>query len=81
MENRATGSSLDSDQAVAKYYGDYITEVTSAANPRFAIFWCIEDRWYRGMRIPGIGSEESLSQAQLSGFAEGIAKGFFQLAM
>jgi hypothetical protein len=57
MENRATGSSLDWDQAVAKYYGDYITEVTSAANPRFVIFWCIEDRWYSGKRIQGLAQQ------------------------
>jgi endo-1,4-beta-xylanase len=54
MENRAAGAPLDLDQGVAKYYGDYLTEVTSVANPRFVIFWSIQDRWYNGRRIQGL---------------------------
>jgi endo-1,4-beta-xylanase len=53
-ETRATGSSPDWDRAVAKYYGDYISEVLSAANPRFLIFWSLADRWENGKRIQGL---------------------------
>ncbi len=58
MESRATGSSMDWDQTVAKYYGDYIAEVTSAANPRFVIFWSVGDRWYSGKRIQGLTQKD-----------------------
>jgi endo-1,4-beta-xylanase len=54
MESRATGSSKDWDQTVAKYYGDYITQIMSAAHPRFVIFWSIEDGWLGGRRIQGL---------------------------
>jgi endo-1,4-beta-xylanase len=60
MENRAVGSSMDWDQAVAKYYGDYMTEVRSAADPRFIIFWSVGDRWYSGKRIQGL-TQKNLS--------------------
>jgi endo-1,4-beta-xylanase len=54
MENRAAGASVNLDQNVAKYYGDYLTEVLSVADPRFVIFWSIQDRWYSGKRIQGL---------------------------
>jgi len=53
-ETRATGSSPDWDRVVAKYYGDYIAQVLSAANPRFLIFWSLVDRWEGGRRIQGL---------------------------
>jgi endo-1,4-beta-xylanase len=54
LESRATGISMDWDQAVAKYYGDYIDQMLSAAHPRSVIFWSLQDRWYRGKRIQGL---------------------------
>ena len=54
LETRATGTSLDWDQTVAKYYGDYIAETQSAANPRFIIFWSLQDGWNSGKRIQGL---------------------------
>jgi endo-1,4-beta-xylanase len=54
MENRAAGASVNLDQDVAKYYGDYLTEVMSAADPRFVIIWSVQDRWYDGKRIQGL---------------------------
>jgi endo-1,4-beta-xylanase len=54
LESRATGNSMDWDQAVAKYYGDYIDQMLSAAHPRSVIFWSLQDRWYRGKRIQGL---------------------------
>jgi endo-1,4-beta-xylanase len=54
LESRATGNSMDWDQTVAKYYGDYIAQMVSAAHPRSVIFWSLQDRWYRGKRIQGL---------------------------
>ena len=52
METRAAGTPVD--QTVAKYYGDYIAETQSAVNPRFIIFWSIQDRWSNGKRVQGL---------------------------
>ena len=54
LESRATGNSMDWDQTVAKYYGDYIDQMLSAAHPRSVIFWSIQDGWFRGRRIQGL---------------------------
>jgi endo-1,4-beta-xylanase len=54
IENRATGTSVDLDQTVAKYYGDYIAEILTAANPRFIIFWSVQDGWFNGKRVQGL---------------------------
>lgn len=54
LESRATGNSMDWDQTVAKYYGDYIDQMLSAAHPRSVIFWSIQDGWFRGKRIQGL---------------------------
>jgi endo-1,4-beta-xylanase len=54
MENRAAGASVNLDHDVAKHYGDYLTEVMSSADPRFVIFWSVQDRWYAGKRIQGL---------------------------
>ena len=54
MENRAVGDSLSWDETCAKYYGNYLTEVLSSANPRSVIFWSLKDRWWNGKRIQGL---------------------------
>ncbi len=54
LESRATGNSMDWDQTVAKYYGDYIDQMLSAAHPRSVIFWSIQDGWFHGKRIQGL---------------------------
>lgn len=53
MENRV-GTSLDWDETAARYYGDYLTEVISTADPKFVIFWSLQDRWQQGRRIQGL---------------------------
>jgi endo-1,4-beta-xylanase len=58
-ENRL-GSSGDWDKTAAKYYGDYLSEVFSTANPPFVIFWSLKDRWESGRRIQGL-MQENLS--------------------
>jgi endo-1,4-beta-xylanase len=52
METRTAGTTVD--QTVAKYYGDYIAEIQSAVNPRFIIFWSVQDRWQDGKRVQGL---------------------------
>jgi endo-1,4-beta-xylanase len=54
IENRTTGSSSDVDQTVARYYGDYIAETQAAADPRFIIFWSVQDGWFHGKRVQGL---------------------------
>jgi endo-1,4-beta-xylanase len=54
IENRTTVTSPDLDQTVAKYYGDYIAETQAAANPRFIIFWSVQDGWFNGKRVQGL---------------------------
>lgn len=54
MENRKKGDSLNWDETVAKYYGDYITQMLTVAEPRFVIFWSVEDRWAIGRRVQGL---------------------------
>jgi endo-1,4-beta-xylanase len=53
-ENRAIGTSPDWDQEVAKYYKDYIAEILLSGNPRFVIFWSLDDRWEGNKRIQGL---------------------------
>jgi endo-1,4-beta-xylanase len=53
-EDRTAGGSYDWDRKVAEYYGDYIAEVSSAADPKFVIFWSLTDRWEEGRRIQGL---------------------------
>jgi endo-1,4-beta-xylanase len=53
-ETRTTGTSSDWDQTVAKYYGDYLTEILPAVNPSFVIFWSLADRWEAGKRVQGL---------------------------
>ena len=54
METRATGDSLTWDETAAQYYGDYLAEVVSLANPQSVIFWSLKDRWWNGKRIQGL---------------------------
>jgi endo-1,4-beta-xylanase len=54
IENRSTRSSSDLDQTVAKYYADYIAETQAAVNPRFIIFWSVQDGWFNGKRVQGL---------------------------
>jgi endo-1,4-beta-xylanase len=54
MEARTTSDSHDWDETVAKYYGDYVAEVMPVANPRFVIFWSLQDRWEGGKPIQGL---------------------------
>lgn len=60
METRALGTSLDWDKKVARYYGDYLTEVLSTVTPRAVIFWTLRDRWAYGRKIQGL-LQDSLS--------------------
>jgi endo-1,4-beta-xylanase len=53
-ENRATGGSMNWDQGVAQYYGNYLDQVVPWANPRCVIFWSIKDRWENGRKIQGL---------------------------
>lgn len=53
-ENRTSGGSEAWDKGTADYYGKYLGEVLPAANPRFVIFWTVNDRWEQGKRIQGL---------------------------
>jgi endo-1,4-beta-xylanase len=53
-ETRTTANPHDWDETVARYYGDYLAEVMPVANPKFVIFWSLQDRWENGRRIPGL---------------------------
>jgi endo-1,4-beta-xylanase len=54
MENRKQGDSRNWDETVAKYYGDYVTQMLTVAEPRFVIFWSVDDRWAIGRRVQGL---------------------------
>ena len=53
QENRELPSQ-EWDLTAAKYYGDYLAEFLSTANPPFIIFWSIQDCWQNGQRVQGL---------------------------
>jgi endo-1,4-beta-xylanase len=53
-EARTTQNTQEWDDTVAKYYGDYIATVVPVANPKFVIFWSLQDRWEGGRLVQGL---------------------------
>jgi endo-1,4-beta-xylanase len=54
LETRAVGDSRTWDETAARYYGDYLSQVIEAANPRSIIFWSLGDAWWKERRIQGL---------------------------
>jgi endo-1,4-beta-xylanase len=73
-ENRAVGDSRVWDATAAQYYEQYITEVRAAANPRFVIFWSLEDRWENGRRIQGLTHNGAGPRLTYSAAIRGLEK-------
>jgi endo-1,4-beta-xylanase len=75
MENRAVGDSPTWDETAARYYGDYLTEVLSTANPAVVIFWSLKDRWESGRRIQGLMQENLSPRVTYRASVKALEKG------
>jgi endo-1,4-beta-xylanase len=75
QESRATGGSQQWDQTAAQYYGDYLNEVLTAANPKFVIFWSLKDRWENGKRIQGLMQDNLSPRLNYASALKALQKG------
>ena len=75
QESRATGGSQQWDQAAAQYYGNYLREVLTAANPKAVIFWSLKDRWENGKRIQGLMQDNLSPRLNYSSALKALQRG------
>jgi endo-1,4-beta-xylanase len=55
QETRPPGSSSgDWDRGVARYYGDYVSDVLATTTPHSLILWSLVDRWENGKKVQGL---------------------------